>query len=352
MIITINEVPESTAFSDTLYFASSLNDWKPNAANYHFTQKENGAYSLELSDIKVPFEYKVTRGSWETVESTLQGDDTENRKGQPKEKHVNIQIKGWADSYVKTSTQLPNVKVAAEDLTMTQLNTTRRIRIYLPSDYESSTERYPVLYMHDGQNLFDVLTSYSGEWEVDETMQQLEKSGKLKLIIVGIDNSEDRNSEYTPYVNDQYGGGKGAKYADFVVNELKPFIDKSYRTKSDRVNTGIMGSSLGGVISMYIGTEYSNTFGKLGIFSPSFWWSEKCYEQVENKGFVANTKIYMNAGQEEHKWITGGTKKMEKILEKAGYLDENLITKYVEGGTHSEAFWKIEFPKAVIWLFE
>lgn len=352
MMITIDSIPENTATTDTLYFASSLNQWQPNAANYNFTPKNDGSYSLELYDVKTPFEYKITRGSWETVESSIQGDDIRNRNGNPKEKVISIEVANWADNYVKTSTQSANVKMVKEDFRMTKLNTTRSIWIYLPSDYESSTEHYPVLYMHDGQNLFDVLKSYSNEWEVDETMQQLEKEGKLKLIIVGIDNSKDRNNEYTPFVNNKYGGGKGAEYADFLVNELKPFIDKNYRTKADRANTGIMGSSLGGLISMYIGTEYSNTFGKLGIFSPSFWWSDECYEQVENKGLLENTKIYMNAGLDEDKLITESTKKMEKTLKEIGYSEQNLTTRYVKGGTHSEVFWKTEFSKAVIWLFE
>lgn len=352
ILITINEIPDTTTAKDTLYFASSMNNWQPNVANYHFTPQKNGTYLLQLSDVKTPFEYKITRGSWETVETTLQGEDIQNRNGHPKDKTINIAVKGWSDNHIKTSTQLPNVRVVNDAFPMTKLNTTRRIWICLPTDYETSTERYPVLYMHDGQNLFDVLTSYSGEWEVDETMQRLEKEQKLKIIIVGIDNSDNRNSEYTPYPNVQYGGGQGAAYADFVVNELKPFIDKNYRTKSDRANTGIMGSSLGGVISMYIGTEYAETFGKLGLFSPAFWWSEKSYEQVENKGFVSNTKIYMNAGLDESPLITEGTTQMEKTLKKVGYSDDHLMVNYVEGGTHSESFWKEEFPKAVLWLFE
>lgn len=351
LTLIINDVPSSTSDSDTLYFASSINNWQPNAPNYQFQPHDDGTYRIKLKNINESIEYKITKGSWESVEITVKGEDIANRKINSKGKEV-IQVKGWANNDIKTSTKLSNVTILNEDFPMTALNTTRRIWICLPTDYEYSTERYPVLYMHDGQNLFDTRTSFSGEWEVDETMQRLEKDKKLKLIIVGIDNSDNRNSEYTPYINEEYGGGKGAEYADFIVNELKPFIDENYRTKSDKSNTGIMGSSLGGVISMYVGMEYADIFGKVGVFSPAFWWSNKCYEHVDYKGFVENTKIYMNAGLDEHKWITNGTKQMEKTLIKSGYSADNFVVKYVEGGTHSEIFWKEEFSKAVLWLFD
>lgn len=350
--ITISGMPQNTPLNDTLFLATNLNQWQPNASDYYFRKQEDGNYTIKLQNINAPFEYKITRGSWENVECTSQGTDIENRKANHKDKSIQIEVKGWKDLFGKKSTKLPNVQVMDDDFPMPQFNTTRRIWIYLPTDYATSTEKYPVLYMHDGQNLFDALTSYSGEWEVDETMQKLEQEGTLKLIIVGIENGgKTRSDEYTPWKNKEYGGGEGAAYGEFIVNDLKPFIDKHYRTKSDRHNTGIMGSSLGGLISMYIGMEYSETFGKLGVFSPSFWWSTEAVNQVKNKGFV-DTKIYMNAGLDEHKWITKGTKEMERNFRKLGYTNENLVTKYIKGGTHTERFWRSEFENAVLWLFK
>jgi len=353
IILSINNIPENTPKNDTLFFASNLNQWQPNAKNYHFTKQENGNYLLKLTNAKMPIEYKITRGNWATVESTLQGQSIDNRTIQPKSKIVKLDIKGWNDLFEKKSTQLPNVKIINNNFPIKTLNTTRRIWICLPMNYKKSDEKYPVLYMHDGQNLFDVLTSYSGEWGVDETMEKLEKEGKLKLIIVGIDNGGDtRNDEYTPWKNAAYGGGNGSAYGKFIVEELKPFIDKNYRTKTDKDNTATMGSSLGGVISMYLGMEYPETFSKIGAFSPAFWWSDECRKQVESQGLITNSKIYLNAGLDEHKLITSGTKKMEKTLQKIGYSNENLITKYVKGGTHSEKFWQSQFEDAVLWLFE
>ena len=353
IVVSITNIPINTPENDTLFFASNLNQWQPNDKNYCFTKQEKGNYILKLTNAKMPIEYKITRGNWENVESTLQGQSIDNRTIEPKSKLVEIDIKGWSDLFEKKSTQRPNVKIINNEFPMTNLNTSRRIWICLPQDYETSVEKYPVLYMHDGQNLFDVLTSYSGEWGVDETMEKLEQEGKLNLIIVGIDNGGDaRNDEYTPWKNDEYGGGNGAAYGKFIVEELKPFIDKNYRTKTDRNNTGTMGSSLGGVISMYLGMEYPETFGKIGAFSPAFWWSEECRKQVEKQGLIPNTKVYMNVGLNEHKWITSGTEKMEKTLTKVGYTNENLMTKYIEGGTHSERFWQSQFEDAVLWLFE
>lgn len=351
--VIITNVPQSTPTSDTLFFASNQNEWQPNAANYQFAKQADGKFILNLKNVTMPIEYKITRGNWETVETTLQGQAIQNRMIKPKSKTVELDVKGWNDLFEKKSTQNSNVKIIRSDFPMKSLNSTRKIWIYLPTDYENSEEKYPVLYMHDGQNLFDVLTSYNGEWGVDETMQKLEKEGKLNLIIVGIDNGNSaRNDEYTPWKNAEYGGGNGAAYGKFIVEELKPFIDKNYRTKPDKNNTGTMGSSLGGVISMYLGMEYPETFGKLGIFSPAFWWSDECLKQVENEGFITDTKIFMNAGLNEHKWITSGTEKMEKTLKKIGYTNENFKIEYIEGGTHSEWFWQSQFETAVLWLFE
>src|SRR5690606_36165183 len=144
----------------------------------------------------------------------------------------------------------------------------------LPPDYETSAKYYPVLYMHDGQNLFDVRTSFSGEWKVDEHLDSLFLLGDPGCIVVGIDNGgTNRINEYSPWVNPQYGGGQGDQYIEFLIETLKPYIDQNYRTLPDAEHTGIMGSSMGGLISYYGGLTNQNVFGRIGAFSSSFWFS-------------------------------------------------------------------------------
>jgi len=159
-------------------------------------------------------------------------------------------------------------------------NRERRIWVYLPPDYNQSNRRYPVLYMHDGQNLFDQATSFAGEWQVDETLERLFKEKGFAIIVVGIDNGGERRiDEYSPWVNSEYGrGGEGDAYVRFIVETLKPYIDSKYRTLPNE--TGIMGSSLGGLISIYAGFKYPEVFKYVGAMSPAFWFNPEIYEFV------------------------------------------------------------------------
>ena len=132
--------------------------------------------------------------------------------------------------------------------------------------------------MHDGQNVFDKATSYSGEWEVDETLNTLHYAYNLDVIVVAIDNSDERMQEYTAWTHERYGAPKGKEYVEFIAKTLKPAIDQKYRTKKDAQNTAIMGSSMGGLISHYAAFAHPDVFGKAGVFSPSFWYAKDCYE--------------------------------------------------------------------------
>ena len=147
-----------------------------------------------------------------------------------------------------------------------QLNTFKKIWVYLPKSYETSKKQYPVIYMHDAQNLFDAETSYVGEWKVDEYLDTITNN---EAIIIGIEHgNEKRTEELNPYINEQYGDGKGDLYLTFIKNTLKPHIDVIYRTLKDPKNTTIIGSSLGGLISFYAVIKFPQTFGNAGVFSP------------------------------------------------------------------------------------
>ncbi|NMH27918.1 alpha/beta hydrolase [Flavobacterium silvaticum] len=229
-----------------------------------------------------------------------------------------------------------------------QLGGQRKIWVYVPKDYAAGDKKYPVLYIHDGQNLFDASTSFAGEWNVDETLDSL----KLPLIVVGIENGGDKRiDELTPYPHKKYGGGKADSYLDFLVNTLKPKIDATYRTKSGKKFTGIMGSSLGGLVSFYALLKYPDVFSKAGIFSPSFWFSPQVYEMME-KAPKTKAKMYFLCGDNESKEMVPDMRKMVSVVAK-NRCDCLNLTKEVEvpGGEHNEKLWRENFGRAVKWLF-
>ncbi len=272
---------------------------------------------------------------------------------------INITIEGWDDFFKKdgktaASTANANVSILTDSFYIPQLDRYRRVWMYLPSDYHNSDKRYPVLYMHDGQNVFDAATSYSGEWQADEILLQLEKNKGFQVIVVAIDNGQKhRMSEYNPWNHVQYGGGEGGKYIDFIAQTLKPAIDKKFRTKPEREHTGVMGSSMGGLISMYAIMAYPDVFSKAGVFSPSFWISNgKAYSQATKNANPSTMKIYMLMGKKEGRMMVKGQKKMTKKLRRKGFNSKSMQSVTVKDGIHNESFWAKEFEKAIIWLFD
>lgn len=228
-----------------------------------------------------------------------------------------------------------------------QLNNARDVLVCLPDSYynqEYTDRRYPVIYMHDGQNLFDRQTGFAGnEWGVDETMQQLGREG-LEAIIVGLNHSgETRAAEYSPFHN---GTPNGRQYLDFVINTVKPLIDRDFRTFADRDHTGILGSSMGGLISLYACFERSDVFGFVGAMSPSLWVERGAiYAYVRHRP-APHGKIYLDCGTREM-----NAEGMRNALIEKGYREgQNL--KYVreEGGEHSEAAWGRRLPEAMRFL--
>jgi len=257
------------------------------------------------------------------------------------------------DTEEKKSTATSNVSIIEKEFVIPKLNTiSHKIWVYLPPNYETSSQKYPVIYMHDAQNLFDATTSYIGEWEVDETLNDLFNKTKKGFIVVGIENGgKERINEYTPWKNDKYGGGKGAIYTDFIVNTLKPYVDANYRTKPQQKYTGLIGSSLGGLISYYGGLKYPEIFRKIGALSTSFWFSDDVINFTKENGKLKKTKMFLLVGEMEGEDMVDGTQKAEKQLLEVGFKPKNLKTKINPEGEHNEAFWKSEFLEVVQWLY-
>ena len=227
-----------------------------------------------------------------------------------------------------------------------QLSGERKIWIYLPFNYKETDKKFPVIYMHDGQNLFDSFTSFAGEWRIDEVLDSL----KAESIVIGIENGGDKRiNELTPYTNEKYGGGDGDKYLDFLVNTLKPYVDENYHTLTDRSNTTIFGSSLGGLISFYAILKYPKVFGKAGVFSPSFWFSEDMYDLVHNTETI-DARIYFMAGDHESSETITDLERMEELVKHKIKDKKQFRKKIVHNGRHNETLWTNEFEDAYLWL--
>lgn len=249
--------------------------------------------------------------------------------------------------YLNAQQQTHTNQVTTFELSAPELQTTKKIWVYLPKNYQTTKKKFSVLYMHDAQNLFDSKTSFAGEWQIDETLDSL----NAQTIVVGIEHgNEKRIEELTPFFNPKYGGGKADLYLQFIVKTLKPHIDLAYRTKKDAKNTAIFGSSLGGSFSFYAMLRYPKIFGKVGAFSPAFWINPELYELLKMAPKLKN-KCYFLCGDAESENMVMDLNKMYQILDKNRcsclHLSKKVI---VKGGQHNEKLWRDGFAKAYIWL--
>jgi predicted alpha/beta superfamily hydrolase len=350
--IIVVSTPDNTPPEDNIYIAGNFNGWNPGDPDFVLTENASAHPEINLEGTG-SVEFKFTRGSWETVEGNENGGFLPNRTFSfGTADTLEITILSWEDLGGSNHTAAENVVIIDEDFYIPQLNRYRRIWVYYPPDYDSSGKDYPVLYMHDGQNLFDAATSFAGEWEVDETLNEMYDQGMEVPLVVGIDNGgADRIDEYTPWPNPQYGGGDGDLYAQFIVETLKPFIDENFRTLPDRDHTGVMGSSLGGLISHYMAVKYQDVFSKAGIFSPSYWYTGDIYDFTYETGKTHDMRFYVMGGTDESAGLVEDIEAMLDTLQAAGFGANEMTMKVVEGGQHNEALWRQEFGEAYEWMY-
>jgi predicted alpha/beta superfamily hydrolase len=236
-----------------------------------------------------------------------------------------------------------------------ELGNARDVIVYLPPDYKAGDQRYPVLYMHDGQNLFDSATAFvKQEWRADETAEALAKRG-LGLIIVGIENNSERGQEYAPFASwrNDYKP-KGDAYAAFVVKTVKPMIDARFRTLADPEHTGIAGSSLGGLISLYVGLSRPDVFGFVGAFSPVLASADfRLFHWVKERPAGAPLRIYLDTGDREDSspaFNAVGVELVEdmgELLERQGHTVKVVIAR---GARHNEDAWAPRLPPVLEWF--
>lgn len=387
IVIVPDIEPEQVAH---IFLASSADDWKPNGRKIPRVAPGLYAASFEFA-AGTRVEYKFTRvGSWATVEKSPDGAELDNRivtaspdlaeqvcvdvvdrwADRPPNQHRQVNagarahVAGAAPTEAPVATKLTGDVRYHHAFASPQLDNQRTLMVWLPPSYTDEERRFPVLYMHDGNNLFDARTSFTKvEWGVDETATALIKAGKIdELIIVGIYNTPQRADEYTPWKDaERDAGGNADAYLDFVVNTVKPFIDERYRTKPDREHTAIAGSSLGGLVSLYAVHEHPDVFSKAGVISPALWWADsKMLDYVQSHTLAHKPRLWIDVGTKEGDVPEGATmtpyvrdcRKLVEILKQHGYTPgKDFRYLEVDGGVHHESAWAERFDQVLLFLF-
>jgi predicted alpha/beta superfamily hydrolase len=338
-----------------VYISGNFNQWR--TQDKEFMMERIGANSYHYKfphDFNYPetLLYKFTKGDWSEVEIDSNGNRTENRSTTM---HTGIQkehVARWRKNWLPFKQSfLPQVQLISDEFEIPQLNKTRKIWALLPHDYDKTDERYPVMYLQDAQNLFNEEAKY-GNWEIDKKLAVMSEYKIGKIIIIAIEHAEeDRIKEYN-VGKTVLGKGQGKKYIRFVTDTLKPYVDEHFRTKKEREFTGIGGSSMGGLVSIFSGLKNPEVYGKLMIFSPSLWVVPEL-EINPGKANLADTKIYLYAGGNESETMIEHVKKFRKELISSEFVkDKSKINLSINSyGKHTETYWSDEFPKAIEWLF-
>lgn len=296
--------------------------------------------------------FKITRGSWDTEEVFEHGVSLSNRALIVTEDQIiNLKVANWRDTVSKPAGHITGSVNYHRNFRSRFLKYERTLVVWLPPSYNRTVrKRYPVLYMHDGQNILDPATAFAGvDWQVDETADALIRQKRIEeIIVVGVYNSPDRLKEYadTP---------KGRRYMKFLINEVKPFIDITYRTKPDRDNTAVMGSSMGGLISLYLIWKHSPIFSKAACLSSTFGWRKgEVLKMIhKTKHPPRNVRIYFDHGG------TGGEtsglryfRNLKKVFIKKRLKEGvDYVSFYDKPGDHSEQAWAKRLWRPLIFMF-
>ncbi len=361
--------PPNTPKGQTLYLSGSvpaLGNW--DASGVRLEPRPDGKYTATVPDLLNGMEYafKVTRGTWGTVETTADNKPLDNHTFTAANgATVEVGVANWVDNGQAVPgrvTMTPGVRVEKK-FHSSLLNNDRTLIVYVPPDYDKDqSKRYPVLYMQDGQNLMDEATSFQGiEWGIDEVAQQLIASGKIEpIIIVGIYNTEQRTQEFTPPLAG-VANAKGDAYAKMLATEIKPHIDQSYRTQSDRAHTTIGGGSMGALISIYTAKTNPEVFGGVIALSPWLRMNDKplTKDLIGDGAWLKNTMLFLDMGTDPGHNYAGGSntaiadaQEFVAELEKAGVTPgKQFAYREIEGGKHNEASWAATIDQALLAIY-
>lgn len=381
-------VPDNTPKDQAVYVSGSavdLGNW--DAKGLRLDRGDDGKYHGKAQVMSgVEYGYKLTRGTWGTVETDANAQPIENRTlkvAGDNAPAVQVSVAGWIDGGKTVPGRITAVGVKMEyKFPSKLLGNERNLAIYLPPGYdapENKDVRYPVLYMHDGQNLFDESTSFAGvEWRVDETMQRLIEAKQIQpAIVVGIYNGGDfRTGEFTPpplaasapasksptQSTEPTAEARGDLYGRFVVEEVKPFIDRTYRTQPDKDHTTMAGSSMGGLISLWIVKQHPDVFGKAAVLSP---WlrlnDKKLIDALGDPSWAKHVKLYIEMGDKPGHNYPGAdpmadARELDKYLQaaglkKTGMLDADYWYEELPGVAHDESAWQGRVEAVLRFLF-
>lgn len=348
---------------EDFYVAGSFNSWQPGKLLAGKFPEIGQTVTLEIQDVSSGLlEYQFTRGHWQTVAT-----DSMGALKQPFQAFIRsdtllyVGIEGWRDDF-PSSTASPQVSVLDSAFYFPSLNVKRRVWLYLPKDYGASTTRYPVIYMHDGDDLFDEATSKGRigpvEWRVDETIDQ----SPYDAIVVAVAQAEDipqRQNEYFVYPTGRFGDPVGKHYMADIVGVLKPYVDQHFRTLGDKRHTAMVGSSAGALLTFYAGLTYPEVFGTLGVLSPSFWLDqnnvERAIRHVASVDAVASQCYFLYGGGNENRMKPDGSYvRMDEDLRGVGRLLREQTGANVEisinpEGRHGAWYWQRAFPRFFEW---
>ena len=346
-------IPAQTPKTEKIYITGNhpvAGDWNPGKVEMKKISGTAREITLNLPD-QFAFEYKITRGKWEKEAIYEKDTFSTNQKlfinGPTKAK---LDIYNWID-FTPLKSNITGIVKYHKDFAGKGLNYKRDIIVLLPDSYnENRKKRYPVLYMHDGQNIADPATSFTKvAWGVDKTTKKLAKEGTIpEVIVVGIGNSPDRVQEYSNNV-------LGKAYMTFIIKELKPFIDSTYRTLPDRENTAVMGSSMGGLISFYLVWRHPQVFSKAGCLSTWFVADKDIpYDLVQSDlSPMKNIKIYLDHGDKgmEEAAVESNIRMRDLLISKGYTLGKDLYYFYDQGAPHHESAWSARLDKPLTFLF-
>ncbi len=366
MIQFVVTVPADTPEGEPIHLSGDhalLGNW--DGKGLRLQRQDDGTYHGNLAFTRgAHVQFKATRGSWQTVEKNEIGGEIDNRYViVDQDKQVKAVIAGWSGGRAQQLEPTLTGDIRRHNGFHSEiLGNDRTLLVYLPPGYnEQADRRYPVLYMHDGQNIFDASTSFAGhEWRVDEAAERLIAHGEIEpIIIVGMYNNAERVTEYTPHPE----GDKPDAYARFVVEEVKPFIDQTYRTQPGREKTGVAGSSLGGLISLYMAGAYPDVFGRCGGVSPALWWDERQLMnqwQAKDTGWMRDTRFWLDIGTAEGRAAPGEefpssvvyARELAELFGRAG-LERGVGYEYleVEGAKHNEQAGADRIEQALGFLY-
>ncbi|MFA7418731.1 MAG: alpha/beta hydrolase-fold protein [Melioribacteraceae bacterium] len=352
--VTLNVVSPTLDDTTKIYVAGNLKvlgSWQPNKILLNKGSKDIWSITFSV-DKESRLEYKFTKGSWATEALGSDSSVPQNTVViAKKDTTVLATIFNWRDNFnFKVAGQVTGKVFYHKGFVIDGLKP-RDIFVWLPPSYDEQKEkRYPVFYMHDGQNLIDPRTSSMFiDWQIDEAADSLIRIGEVEpFIIIGINNTDDRGTEYN-------NTGLGKLYERLVVEIIKPFIDQNYRTLPDAKNTAVGGSSMGGLISMLFAWDYPNVFSKAACFSPAFKFTNYNYVTIvaEDNSPKKDLKLYIdNGGVGLEMILLPGVDDMIKVLKEKGYEEGKDLQVFIDPkAEHNEAAWAKRIWRPIKFFF-